>query len=113
MKILSVANEIKKDLETSGYKLKRATEDGYCIADRTAIYKQGNFQRYINVTRSVGDKIIKGTTKKELPYVAGALGLLIPFPLVSPILMGLGFLFSYGSFNSDNKSEPHKLNQYR
>ena len=95
MKILSLANEIKSDIASSGIRLKKATTQGYSIALRTAkIYNQGSLYKYYNATRSIGDKIIKNTSKKDIPYVAGAIGLLIPFPLLSPILMGLGFLFS-------------------
>ena len=112
MKILSVANEIKSDIKTSGTKLKKATTDGYYIADRTAkVYKQCNFHRLINITRSISDKIKKSTTKKELPYAAGALGLLIPFPLISPLFMALGFLFSYSNSKFNNKSEQERLNK--
>jgi len=108
MKILSLTTEIQRDLTNSGTKLKQATTTGYSIAIRNAkIYKLGNTHKYLNITRSVGDKILKNTTRKELPYIAGAIGLLIPMPLVSPILMGLGFLFSFciGKQCKNEKSE--------
>lgn len=96
MKILSLAGEIQKDLTNSGLKLKQATATGYSIAVRNAqIYKLSNAHKCLNVARSIGDKILKNTTKKEIPYIAGAIGLLIPFPLVSPVLMGLGFLLRF------------------
>ena len=102
MKILSLANEIKSDIASSGIRLKKATSEGYSIALRTAkIYNQGSLYKYYNTTRSIGDKIIKSTSKKDIPYVAGAIGLLIPFPFMSPLLMGLGFLFSMNT--SKNK----------
>lgn len=93
MKILPFANSIKNDVVSSSVRLKRASVYGYSIADRTAlIYRQNNIQRLYNITRSVSSKIIQGTSQKDLPYIAGAIGLLIPIPLMSPILMGIGYL---------------------
>ncbi len=93
MKILSLANEIRNDVTTSGMKIRRATTTGYNIADRSAkIHKLGNFRRYLSISRSVGSKIIKSTTRKEIPYVAGAIGMFIPLPFACPVMMGLGFL---------------------
>ena len=112
MKILSLAGEIQKDITNSGIKLKTATTSGYSIAIRNAqIYKLGYAHKYLNIARCIGDKIIKNTTCKEIPYIAGAIGLLIPFPLVSPILMGFGFLFSFCVGNkNNNKAYETKLN---
>ena len=98
MKILPIVNEIRNDVSSSGIRLKIATADGYRIADRTAkIYKQNKLLKYCNVTRSVSDKVINNTTRKDLPYIAGAIGMVIPIPLMSPLLMGLGFLARYSA----------------
>lgn len=107
MKILSLTAEIQKDLTNSGIKLKQATTTGYSIASRNAqIYKLCNAHKYLNIARSIGDKILKNTTRKEIPYIAGAIGLLIPLPLVSPVLMGLGFLFRFCTAETEmNKNQ--------
>lgn len=94
MKILPLVNNIRNDISASGIRIRQASKDGYSIAGRAAkIYKQPNYVRYINVTRSVSNKIIKGTTGEEIPYIAGAIGMFVPLPLTSPIFLGLGFIF--------------------
>ena len=104
MKIPSIVNNIKTDIYATGERLKNAGLVGYDIADRTAkIYNQNNIIRYINITRSVGDKIIKGSTINELPYLAGALGMFVPLPLASPVLLGLGFIIRLAAVGFNNK----------
>ena len=115
MKILPFTN-IKADVVSSSLRIKRASVYGYTLANRTAqVYRQNNAKRMFNITRSVSSKIIKGTTAKELPYFACAIGLLIPIPLISPILMGLGFIARscmkgadalYGNQNKANTNLP-------
>ena len=102
MKILPLVLGIRNDICSSGVRLKNATSQGYNIADRTAkIYRQGNCKKYLNITKSVSSKIINGTTRKDLPYVAGAIGTLLPFPLMCPILMGIGFIARFALSNAD------------
>ena len=106
MKILPFANSIKEDVASSSLRIKRASIYGYTVANRTAqIYGQNRLHRMFNITRSVSSKVIGGTTTKELPYFACAVGLLIPIPLVSPILMGMGFLARYFMKGSDTLYE--------
>ena len=103
MKILPFTGSIKSDVVSSGARIKRASVYGYQIATRTAhIYKQSEAKRILNITRSVSSKVINGTTLNELPYLGGALGLIIPLPFASPILMGIGFLARYFSNSADN-----------
>ena len=110
MKILPVVNNIKKDIITSGTHLRKIAGSGYDIADRTAkIYKQGSFKKYFNVARSVSDKLVKDTTIKELPYIAGAIGMFIPFPMISPILFGLGLIVRF-SVDPDFEEEFDNFN---
>lgn len=98
MKILPLYEGIKNDITSSGVRLCKATADGYCVADRTArIYKQSVFKKYLSITKSIGGKVIKGTTKNELPYLAGAIGLMLPVPLMCPIMLGLGFLAKFSA----------------
>ena len=96
MKILPFTGSIKSGVISSGARIKRASVYGYQVATRTAqIYKQSEAKRIFNITRSVSSKVINGTTLKELPYVGGVLGLLVPIPFALPILMGIGFLAKY------------------
>ena len=96
MKILPFTN-IRAEVLSSSLRIKRASVYGYNVANRTAsVYKQNEVKRMFNITRSVSSKVLEGTTRKELPYFACAVGLLIPIPLFSPILMGLG-LFARSS----------------
>lgn len=109
MKILPLAKEIKSDISLSSIRLKQASENGYKIANRTAkIYNQSNFKKYINVTRSISNKIAKNTTVKELPYIAGAIGMLIPLPLISPICFGVGYIIRIFIDNKKQTIPPTK-----
>ena len=108
MKILPLVNSIKRDIAISGLNLKNATNDGITIASRTAqIYKQNQFTKCLNIARCVSNRLIKNTTRRELPYMAGAIGMLLPIPLSSPILLGLGFIvrFSLPDPEFDNSIE--------
>lgn len=93
MKILPLVKGIQNDITSSGVKLKRATKDGYNIANRTAkIYNQGAFRKYLNITRSVTSKVASSTSTKELPYIAGAIGVMTPIPFMGTIMFGIGLL---------------------
>ena len=105
MKILPLLTGIQKDISSSGVRLKNATSDGYKIAERTSrVYNQGFIRKYINITRSVTNKVASNTTRQEIPYVAGALGLFIPIPFLSPLLFGLAML---ARIPSNKSSLPH------
>ena len=111
MKILPLVRDIKQDIASSGVRLKSATTDGYKIAYRTSkIYKQNSLKKYINITRSVSNKVAKNTTAKELPYMACAIGMVIPLPFASPILMALGFLARFSVRNTYDKE--NKTNHF-
>ena len=93
MKILPLVKGIQNDIASSGKLLKSASREGYQIAYRTSrIYNQNSLSKYVNVTRSIADKVLSKTTNKELAYLGGAIGLLLPVPFVAPILFGLGML---------------------
>jgi len=93
MKILPLVYGIKNDIANSGMRLKEAGMDAFNVATRTAkIYHQGEAKKYLNITKRVSSKVIKSTTKNELPYVAGAIGLILPVPLMCPLFFGLGCL---------------------
>jgi hypothetical protein len=103
MKILPFTNSIKADVVSSGARIKRASVYGYKVATRTAqIYKQNDAMRMLNVARCVSSKVINGATLKELPYFGGAIGLILPIPFASVILMGIGFLARFISGGADN-----------
>lgn len=117
MKILPLIKGIQNDISSSGIRLKKATTDGYSIGTRAAkIYKQGNFLKYYNITKCAGAKVINGTTREEIPYLAGAIGMFIPLPLISPLLLILGFIvrFSLPDPIFDDRAEQpkkYKLNK--
>ena len=118
MKILPIVNNIKGDIATSGMHLRKIAGSGYDIADRTAkIYKQGSLKKYINVARSISDKLVKNATINEMPYLAAALGMFIPIPLMSPILFGLGLIIRFSlapdfdKEKTDNFNKKEKLNK--
>ncbi len=113
MKILPLVNNITQDVTTSGLRLKNATTYGYKIGSRAAnIYKQNKIKKYINISRVVSDKVVKGTSKEELPYMAGAIGMLIPLPLASPLLLLLGFIARFSipdtTFSNKNNNKNSK-----
>jgi len=96
MKIQLFVNGIKNSITSTGFRIRKASVEGYVLADRTAkVYKQNNIKKYYNATKSIAAKITKNTTADELPYLAGALGMLIPLPFASPILMGVGLVAKY------------------
>ena len=115
MKILPLVRGIQNDIASSGKLLKNASKEGYRIANRTSrVYNQNSFKKYFNITRSVSDKVLSNTTKKELAYLGGALGILIPVPFMSPILFGLGLIARLSSNGAniiyDKSSQAHHIN---
>ena len=109
MKILPLVKGIQNDVTQSSIRLKQAAYSGYSIADRTSrIYKQGNLKKYLNVVRIVTSKIASGTTKEEIPYLAGAIGMFLPLPLTSPIFLLIGTIIRFSlpddCFEQDNKN---------
>ena len=112
MKILPLVKGIQNDITSSGVRLKKATTEGYNIANRTAkVYNQGTFKKYINITRSVTNKIVENTTQKEIPYMAGAIGLITPIPFMGAIMFGLGLIARFSAPGArivyDKMSELH------
>lgn len=98
MKILPLVKGIQNDITSSGVTLKRASVEGYNIANRTAkVYNQGAFRRYLNITRSVTSKVASNTSPKELPYVAGAIGMMTPIPFMGAIMFGIGLLARFSA----------------
>ena len=103
MKILPLVKDLQEDITLSGMRIKKASIDGYNVANRTArIYKQSNVRKYINVTKTVSNKVVKGTTIREIPYLAGALGVIFPVPLTSPLFLEFGFLARFIVSKSTN-----------
>ena len=94
MKILPLVKGIQNDITSSGVTLKRASVEGYNIAK---VYNQGAFRRYLNITRSVTSKVASNTSPKELPYVAGAIGMMTPIPFMGAIMFGIGLLARFSA----------------
>lgn len=93
MKILPVIENTCSNIKKTSTRLSKAGRDGYHIALRTSkIHNQSDAATFINIGKSVTKKISKETTVDDLPIIGGALGMLIPVPLMSPILLGIGKL---------------------
>ena len=117
MKILPLVNGIKKDVASSGIRLKNSATEGYNLAARTAnIYHHGILKKYYNATKCISCNIKRRTSRQDLPYMAGAIGMFIPIPLASPILLALGFLARFSGESAkaiyDNMSKAHIYEQY-
>ncbi len=93
MKILPVIQNTCSNMKKKSTRLSNASREGYQIALRTSkIHNQNNTAKFINIGKSVTKKIAKETTVDDLPIIGGAIGMLIPLPLMSPILLGVGKL---------------------
>ena len=91
MKILPIITNTCKNIESTSKRLSKASKNGFEIGVRTSqIYKQCEVSTILNVSKGVGKKLKKETTIDDLPIIAGAIGLLSPIPLASPILLALG-----------------------
>ena len=96
MKILPLVNTIKNDVALSGMHLRNVAHDGIKIANRTAkVYHHGNVRKYFNAARSISDKVIKNTKREDIPYIAGAIGMMLPIPLTCPLFIGLGYILRF------------------
>ena len=115
MKILPLVNTLKKDMAISSIHLKKATNDGIEVAKRTArIYRQGNVTKYINTARSISDKLIKGTNREEIPYIAAAIGFVTPIPMMSLVMMGVGYIIRFSlpdKKDANKKSDRKHINE--
>ena len=91
MKILPIIQSVGKDIRQTSVRVSKASNLGYNIGLRTSkIHQTGDLKTVYNISRSVGRKIAKETTIDDLPIIAGAIGFILPIPLASPIMLGLG-----------------------
>lgn len=91
MKVLPIIQSVGKDIRQTSVRVSKAGTLGYNIALRTSkIHQAGDLKTIYNITRSVGRKIARETTIDDLPIIAGAIGFILPIPLASPIMLGLG-----------------------
>lgn len=97
MKILPLFTETCKSIKHTSKRVSRASSAGYEIGMRTSkIYKASDTATIYNITKSVGRKVAQQTTIDDLPIISGAIGMLIPIPLASPILLVLGKVAQIG-----------------
>lgn len=97
MKIVPVIKNVSSDIKNTSVRISKAGVDGFNIGARKAkVYREGDIAAFTSITKSVGRKVRKQTTVDDLPIVAGAVGLFIPLPLISPIMFGLGLAVKYG-----------------
>lgn len=91
MKILPIIENTGRSVKNTSQRIAKASREGYSIGLRTSkIYKQGEASTLFNVGKSVKKQVCKNASIDDLPIIAGAIGMLIPLPLASPILLGLG-----------------------
>jgi len=91
MKIKPVITSVRQNIRTTSIRVSNASSTGYKIGMRTSkIHNQGRISTALNVGKGVTKKIVKTSTVDDLPYVAGAIGLLTPIPFASPIMLALG-----------------------
>ena len=114
MKILPIVLAMRHDIASSGNRLKNATTAGYKIADRTAkIYNQNDIVKSLYITKSIYNNITKNVSKDDIPYIAGAIGAILPIPFITPIFLTAGFIirlfFNTGSIREKLKAKHNNL----
>ncbi len=93
MKIVPIIKSLQQDIITTSQRISHAGKQGRNIGARASqIHNSGNVLTFVNVSRGVTRKIAKETTINDLPIIAGAIGFLVPLPLASPIMLGLGIV---------------------
>lgn len=91
MKILPIIKSVGNDIKSTSKRVAIASTCGYNVAQRKShIYKNGELVTLLNISRGVSKKIAKETTIEDLPIIAGAIGMLVPLPLASPVMLALG-----------------------
>lgn len=91
MKILPIIQNTNKNIKNASIRFKNAYSEGYTNAQNySKQHNQGKLKRAYGISKGVTKEIVKATTIDDLPYIAGAIGLMTPIPLASPVMMGLG-----------------------
>lgn len=97
MKILQPVKSLSSEIYNTSVQISRAGKNGCKIGKRTSkIYNSNNLASAVNISRGVGKQIAKNTSIDNLPVVAGALGMLFPYPLTSVVFYCLGKLAQIG-----------------
>ena len=91
MKIVPIVENTFTNIKKTSTRLSNAGRNGYHIALRNSkIHKQNEATTLLNIGRCVSKNMAKETTVDDLPIIGGALGMLVPIPFLSPILLGIG-----------------------
>lgn len=91
MKITPLITSVRKNMKATSTRVSNAGACGYKIGMRTSkIYNQGRISTALNVGKGVTRKVIQTSSVDDLPYVAGAIGLMTPIPFASPVMLALG-----------------------
>lgn len=97
MKILEPIKTIGADIYGTTSKVVHAGKTGMSIGKRTSeIYKSGRFIKAYNISKSVGKQIKRETTIENLPVIAGAIGVILPYPMTSVLFYCCGKLVQSG-----------------
>lgn len=91
MKILPIIKSVGNDIKSTSKRVAEASTSGYNIALRKSrIHQNGDVITLMNIGKGVTKKVLRETTIDDLPIIAGAVGMFVPLPLASPIMLGLG-----------------------
>ena len=97
MKILQPLKSLSGEIYNTSVQIARAGKNGCKIGKRTSqIYNSSNLASAVNISRGMGKQLARTTTVDNLPVIAGALGMLVPYPLTSVIFYCLGKLAQIG-----------------
>ncbi len=91
MKILPIIQNTNRSIKEASVKFKTAYQTG--LNDASTYSKQHNYgriRRAYGISKGVTKEIVKAATIDDLPYIAGAIGIITPIPLASPVMLGLG-----------------------
>lgn len=93
MKIMPIIKSVQQDIKTTSLRISNAGKQGRNIGTRVSqIHNSGDLLTLVNISRGVTRKVAKETSINDLPIIAGAIGFLVPLPLASPIMLGLGIV---------------------
>lgn len=91
MKILPVIANTNRNIKQASVRFKTAYRTGYNNAKLySQQHKYGSIKKACGISIGVTKEIVKTTTIDDLPYIAGAVGLMTPIPFASATMFILG-----------------------
>ena len=97
MKISPIARNVGNKVKQSYANLKTARKQAKEVSEYIAEQKNhGKFKQQLNTEINTAKYISKQINTKNLPFIMGGLGLLIPVPIAAPALFVVGGAISLG-----------------